>query len=992
MKSFVSAAALCAAWFALPVHAWPELDAGGQSLRLAADCPPLRVAVAPKFVFARETVAPVVRRAVAVPLAAGRPVRLACEPAALSEGGRLEATIAYQWSAEEKVLRKWVRFRVSGGPAQVLREIQLETLEPAAPATTSAPGEAARSFVHAPLVRSDAEVQSYPVFFDGGFAGVEFPIARTETAGDGIRVAYAPGLRVQPNTWYETRRAVIGGAPVGGERAAFLKYLERHRPSPRGLHFNYNSWWTSPVPYTERDILTLMSAFEQQLFRPYGTSFDTFAIDMGWTERQSIWRIDPQLFPAGFAPLNDAAVRMKTRLGLWVSPSGCYSGAGGSMDNKWAHAHGYETFKGPRSTDPEYRYVCLGGERYCGAIRDGLVDMVGRRGVRHLKFDGYRPTCPEAGHGHAPGNLSADAIAGGIIDVFTAVRRAAPDTWMEATCFGWNPSPWWLFHVNSVIGTFGDDAPPGRVPCPIWRESYTTARDFFNLQGTVHLPIPAAAQEVLGIIHQTSDPLLNDAVVSVMRGHMFQPVYVNPAHMTDGRWRQLAELLRWARRHEQTLMHTVPILPESWKRSGTPRFTSNASMPRETYGYAHWGSDSGLVAVRNPWIERQSVSVDVPEALQGGREVVSVYPRVRSYAATGEGGLRVELAPYETLVLAVGRAAAAVKTSPPEGGTRPIAVEAKQASVKRVVFRSATSRPFGADYTNLLGDRASGVRLALDATVEIREARADLLILLESREGAPTASLARFRVDGVETDVAASESETAWRASGEKRDEHWRFLGVPLEAGRRQLSVEVVADEPCTASAWLWAYEPNGDHASAQPDVLPAPERISLDSVALLAPTASASLRPDAEQLDAPVERINGVYLDALEPVSASQGWGRLQRNRSVWGRPMTVGGRGFLRGVGTHAPARLTYRIEPQYRRFQAWVGVDGAVNGSIACEIWLDGVRKWESGRLTRATPAVRVDLDVSGLHTLELVVTDGGDNIGGDHADWADARLLK
>ena len=56
----------------------------------------------------------------------------------------------------------------------------------------------------------------------------------------------------------------------------------------------------------------------------------------------------------------------------------------------------------------------------------------------------------------------------------------------------------------------------------------------------------------------------------------------------------------------------------------------------------------------------------------------------------------------------------------------------------------------------------------------------------------------------------------------------------------------------------------------------------------------------------------------------------------------------------------------------------------------IWIDGVKKWESGNVTRDIPAIWVDLDVSGAKKLELVVRDCGD-IAGDHADWAEARLL-
>jgi hypothetical protein len=43
-----------------------------------------------------------------------------------------------------------------------------------------------------------------------------------------------------------------------------------------------------------------------------------------------------------------------------------------------------------------------------------------------------------------------------------------------------------------------------------------------------------------------------------------------------------------------------------------------------------------------------------------------------------------------------------------------------------------------------------------------------------------------------------------------------------------------------------------------------------------------------------------------------------------------------------------------------------------------------------LTGASAAVPVDVDVTGAAIVELVVGDGGDGNGSDHADWADARL--
>jgi hypothetical protein len=47
--------------------------------------------------------------------------------------------------------------------------------------------------------------------------------------------------------------------------------------------------------------------------------------------------------------------------------------------------------------------------------------------------------------------------------------------------------------------------------------------------------------------------------------------------------------------------------------------------------------------------------------------------------------------------------------------------------------------------------------------------------------------------------------------------------------------------------------------------------------------------------------------------------------------------------------------------------------------------------SGVLTGANPSVKVDVSVAGVTELRLVVTDGGNGVGLDHADWANARLI-
>jgi hypothetical protein len=321
-------------------------------------------------------------------------------------------------------------------------------------------------------------------------------------------------------------------AEPGRQREKFRQYIDKNRPKPHQLHFNYNSWWTAPSPFTEDDILELTDVFKKELYDRSGVSFDTFCLDMGWSERESIWQINKERFPNNLKNIQEAAGKMKANIGLWVSPSSHYNGG---LDNKWAKANGYEITH-VHHQGRDYMRCCLAGKNYQTAFRNNLAEIVKNFNVKHVKFDGISFICDDEDHGHYPGYLSYEKIAEGMIYVFEGARQAMPDIWLETTCMGRDPSPWWLFYANSVIGTYGTDAPQGRVPCPVYRESCTTARDYFNLQGAALLDIPISAKEVLGIIHQTEEPFLNDAVTTILRGHSFLPLYINPKYMNAARW------------------------------------------------------------------------------------------------------------------------------------------------------------------------------------------------------------------------------------------------------------------------------------------------------------------------------------------------------------------------------------------------------------------------------------------------------------------------
>jgi len=115
--------------------------------------------------------------------------------------------------------------------------------------------------------------------------------------------------------------------------------------------------------------------------------------------------------------------------------------------------------------------------------------------------------------------------------------------------------------------------------------------------------------------------------------------------------------------------------------------------------------------------------------------------------------------------------------------------------------------------------------------------------------------------------------------------------------------------------------------------------------------------------------------------------------DRNVTGGLMRCGGRLYLKGLGVHSAARLTYLLDQPYRRFEAELGIDdSAGGGSVRFRVLLDGREKFASETIRGGQSPVPISVDVSGGKRLDLLVdyADQADVL--DHADWLNARLVR
>jgi len=141
------------------------------------------------------------------------------------------------------------------------------------------------------------------------------------------------------------------------------------------------------------------------------------------------------------------------------------------------------------------------------------------------------------------------------------------------------------------------------------------------------------------------------------------------------------------------------------------------------------------------------------------------------------------------------------------------------------------------------------------------------------------------------------------------------------------------------------------------------------------------------------------VYLSDLQPAEyrhvpyLALAWPWLA-DRNVTGGPLRCGGRLWLKGLGLHSAARLSYALDRPWKSFRAELGIDDSTagRGSVAYRVLVDGQEKAAGGPIRGGTPPAVIAVDLAGAKRLELIVdyAERGDVL--DHADWLNARLVK
>ncbi|PBC81490.1 MULTISPECIES: NPCBM/NEW2 domain-containing protein [unclassified Streptomyces] len=135
-----------------------------------------------------------------------------------------------------------------------------------------------------------------------------------------------------------------------------------------------------------------------------------------------------------------------------------------------------------------------------------------------------------------------------------------------------------------------------------------------------------------------------------------------------------------------------------------------------------------------------------------------------------------------------------------------------------------------------------------------------------------------------------------------------------------------------------------------------------------------------------------------LEWLSQTNGYGPAERDRSngesgaADGHPLTLAGKTYGKGIGTHADSDLEFFTGGRCTSFTADAGIDDEIAdyGQVAFSVEGDGKVLWTSPKLTGTSAPVAVDVPLGGVRHVRLKVTDTDGKKSGDHGDWAGARF--
>jgi hypothetical protein len=135
-----------------------------------------------------------------------------------------------------------------------------------------------------------------------------------------------------------------------------------------------------------------------------------------------------------------------------------------------------------------------------------------------------------------------------------------------------------------------------------------------------------------------------------------------------------------------------------------------------------------------------------------------------------------------------------------------------------------------------------------------------------------------------------------------------------------------------------------------------------------------------------PVLEENQIALTQLQPHYTRQDFGRLQINKSINGNALSITGKRFENGLGTHANSQIDYLLPNNAVELTFFFGLDDEVeSANVTFSVWGDDKLLWQSQPVYGSEKHLKlIALPLKNIKRLSLRVAANND-ISNDHADW-------
>lgn len=434
------------------------------------------------------------------------------------------------------------------------------------------------------------QVRGSPVVDGTAFIGFEHPLSSCVVSPGRVRCKLDRELPLRKG--HEVTYSSVVGVTSGSVRRGFLNYIERERAHPYRTFLHYNSWYDLGyfTRYDEAQALDVVRSFGTELTEKRGVKLSSFLFDDGWDDPATLWKFNSG-FSDGLSKIKLEAEKFGADPGIWMSPWGGY-GDPRQQRITAARTAGYEIVG---------TGLALSGPKYYSLFHDTCLKMIRDYGVNQFKFDGTG----NANRVVAGSEFDSDFDAA--INLITDLRAEKPDLFINLTT-GTYPSPFWLLYADS-IWRGGEDHSFLGVGSN--RERWITYRDADTYEHVVlDGPLyPLNSLMLHGLIYAKhaknldTDPnhdFKNEVRDYFGTGTQLQEMYITPALLSQDDWDNLAESAKWSRAN-------ADVLVDSHWIGGDPG-------QLEVYGWASWSPRKGILVLRNPSDQPQTISIDVAKA------------------------------------------------------------------------------------------------------------------------------------------------------------------------------------------------------------------------------------------------------------------------------------------------------------------------------------------------------------------------------------------